>query len=67
MTLDGYIEILEGIREKEGGELEVSRVVLGREIMPTPRVSVREVKTDKEASFKRWDPTYKNAQKILIV
>ena len=67
MNLDGYIEILQRIKEREGGELEVSRVVLGRKIIPTPRVSVLEFKTEKEASFKRWDPTYKSAKKFLMV
>ena len=67
MTLDKYIKILEDIRDKEGGGLEVSRVVIGRKIEPAPRLSVVKFDSDKATSFKRWDPTYEDEKKILIV
>ena len=38
MTLDKYIKILEEIRKKEGGDLEVGRVVRFEQIQPRPRV-----------------------------
>ena len=40
MTLDKYIEILQGIRKEEGGEIEISRISQGRDLKPCPKVVV---------------------------
>lgn len=67
LNLDTYIKILERVKEMQGGGLEVSKVVKGREILPTPYLANMKVETDSTVSFKRWDPNFSNERKVLLV
>lgn len=67
MNLDTYIKILEKVREMQGGDLEVSKVVKDREVLPTPYLANMKVEIDSTVSFRRWDPNFSNERKVLLV
>lgn len=70
MALDKYIKILQEIKKKEGGELEVGKLMNGRERMPAPRVGNLRKLQGRESRVWTWqecDGEEKKGKKLLLV
>lgn len=72
MTLDKYIKILEDIKAKEGGDIEVSRVIRDREIHPVPKVGRLVYETNERVQVwsptqKQWDASHTREKKVILI
>ena len=70
MNLDKYIEILQSIKEKEGGDLEVGRILHGREIEPRPRIGNLRKCQGRESRIWTWaehDGEERKGKRLLLI